>query len=141
VDPCQLPVTNIKKKEGGKDMKRICSWFIAIALVLLISRLAEAQMSALSLGEGWKAFHRMQAGQASPREKLDASIYIGYISGIVDAASYYRSYSSQVTVEEACNAVGKYLDKYPELLHGPAAFLVVEAISQAFPEFPTIKYR
>jgi hypothetical protein len=114
---------------------------IVTLFILLISPVAEAQLSAQSLGRGWKAYQRMQVGQASQSEQLDASFYIGYISGIVDAASYYRSFSSQVTVDKACIAVGQYLDKYPELWHGNANYLVVEALSQAFPEFPTIKYR
>jgi hypothetical protein len=98
-------------------------------------------MNASTLLSGWNAFKRMQIGQASPVAQQTSTMYIGYISGIVDAAFYYRSYFSPFTVANACNAVGKYLDKYPELRHGPAVFLMVEALSEAFPEFPTIKYR
>ena len=122
-------------------MNRIYSWLIVIAFVFLISPVAEAQLSDQSLGSGWKAYQRMQAGQASQSEQLDASLYIGYINEIIDAASYYRSYSTQVRFRDACDAVGKYLDKNPELWHGNANYLVVEALSQAFHEFPTIKYR
>ncbi len=122
-------------------MKRTCLVLMVVAFVFLISPVAEAQLSAQSLGRGWKAYQRMQAGQASQSDQLDASLYIGYINGIVDAASYYRSYSSQVTLRDACDVVGKYLDRNPELWHGNANYLVVEALSQSFPEFPTIKYR
>ena len=122
-------------------MKRLSMGLILIGFVFLISRVAEAQLSVQSLGKGWKAYQRMQAGEASPSEQLDASMYIGYVNGIVDAASYYRSYSSKVTVQSACDVVGKWLDKYPELWHGNANLLVVEALSAAFPDFPTIKYR
>jgi hypothetical protein len=122
-------------------MKRIWKGLIVMVFVLFINSVAEAQLSTQSLANGWKAFQRLQDGQASPAEQVDASMYSGYISGIVDAASYYRSYSSQVSVGEACNAVGKYLDKYPERRHGSAIYLVVEAMSEAFQKFPTIKYR
>jgi hypothetical protein len=122
-------------------MKRLGTGLIVVAFIFFISPLAEAQMDAQTLVKGWQAFQRMQAGQASPVQKQDASMYIGYINGIVDAASYYRSYSNHVTAQSACDVVGKYLDKYPELQHGNADLLVVEALSAAFPAFPTIKYR
>jgi len=112
-------------------VKGIYKGLIVMAIIFLISPLAEAQLSTQDLVKEWKAFQRMQAGQASAVDNADAAMYIGYISGIADAASYFRSDSNQVVVEEACNAVGKYLDKYPERWHGAAIYLVVEAMSQA----------
>jgi hypothetical protein len=122
-------------------MKRIWKGLIVIAFVFLISPLAEAQLACPELVAGWEAFQRMQAGQASPSESRAASIYVGYIYGIADAAFYYRSASGQITVKDAGYVVGKFLDEHPERLHGPAIYLVVEALSQAFPQFPTTKYR
>jgi len=122
-------------------MKRIWKGLNLIAFVFLITPLAEAQLSSPELVAGWKAFQRMQAGQASPSESRAASMYIGYIYGIADAASYYRSGSDQVTVKDVGHVVGKFLDENPERLHGSAIYLVVEALSQAFPQFPTTKYR
>ena len=117
-------------------MKGIYKGLIVMAIIFLISPLAEAQLSTQDLVKGWKAFQRKQAGQASAVDKADASMYIGYIYGIADVASYSRSDSSQVTVKEACYAAGKYLDKYPERWHGPAIFLVVEAMTYAVPKSP-----
>jgi hypothetical protein len=125
--------------ERENAMKRIYKGLIVMAVVFLISPLAEAQMSSQDLVKGWKAFQRVQAGQASPADQLDASMYRGYVLGIADAASYYLSHSDQVTVEEACYVVGNYLDRHPERWHGPAIYRVVEAMTEALPKFPIKK--
>jgi hypothetical protein len=101
-------------------MRLICKGIILLAIIFPTCASAEAEMDTSTLVKGWQAFQRAQAGQASPVDEQNASIYVSYIPGIVDAASHYRSYSCPLTLKNACNAVGQYLEEYPELLHGPA---------------------
>jgi hypothetical protein len=120
-------------------MKRICKGLIVMALILLITPLAEAQFTGHELVEGWKVYQRMLAGQAVA-EKTDAfrwGHYLGFVTGIAHAVSYYYGgIPSGSTVNQECNIVGKYLDEHPERWHEEPAILVIDALAQAFPTFP-----
>jgi Rap1a immunity proteins len=74
----------------------------------------------------------------SEEEYVHKAICIFYVSGIVDG---YRLGDSKlkictpdnVTLGELALIVSKYLNEYPEKLHNPPEYLVVDAIYTAFP--------
>jgi len=119
-------------------MKRIWKGLIVIAIVFYITPIAEAQWTGNDLVQGWKVFQRGERTAQMADVAYEGS-YIGYIMGVCQAINYYHNIASSFTVGQACNVVGKYLDEHPERLHEAAIVLVVDALNQAFPTFPTKK--
>lgn len=60
---------------------------------------------------------------------------IGYVQGIADATegTSIACIPSSVTAGQVEKIVQKYLAAHPELLHQRASFLVIDALSEAFP--------
>ena len=119
-------------------MNRIWKGLIVIAFIFLISAVAEAQWTGNDLVQGWKASQLGEKATQTADVAYQGS-YIGYIMGVCQATNYYHNIASSFTVGQACNVVGKYLDEHPERLHEAAITLVMDALSQAFPQFPTKK--
>lgn len=119
-------------------MKRILKGLIVIALVLLISQTVEAQAPADDLREGWKLYERFVRSGAETPPPLDAfkmGGYAGYVVGVWDTTVYYfySDTNYNVSKDQLCHVVGKYLDAHPERWNEPARALVTTAILQAFP--------
>jgi hypothetical protein len=77
----------------------------------------------------------------------DSGLCSGYIIGVTDAYAVWNDESAsrsqhpmlsfclegEVTAGQAIKVVERFLDNHPELLHKPAALLVVQAFHEAFP--------
>ena len=116
-------------------MKRICKGLIVMALIFLISPLAEAEMRGQMLVDGWNDYQNMKL-QGWRSSEL-GGVYMGYVSGICDATSF--SFPSGTKNEQVFDLVGKYLDEHLERWHEPAVILVLDALRAAFPKVPAEK--
>ena len=125
-------------------MKRVCKGLTVIALIFLMTPPAEAQFSGRDLADEWKAYQRATSKTSGMRtDQVQAADYMGFLQGVWYAAGYYslkaHAVGAGVTVNQTCHVVGRYLDAHPERWHEPAVILVVDALNEAFPEFPTKK--
>jgi hypothetical protein len=120
-------------------MKRIRKELIVIALVFLVSPVAEAALDGHTLVEGWKAYKRVEKDHAELVDPYLRGLYMGYVMGFCDAASKHFNIPSGTTNERIFIVVGKYVDEHPEEWHKPADFLVIKALNEEFPIFPKKK--
>ena len=125
-------------------MKGICKGLIVMALIFLISPVAEAQFfTGATLMDEWKAFQRANAGQLQPSDTITDAIknghYMGFVMGVWNTANYYYVTPGGITGAQMFHVVGKYLEEHPQRWHESAVILVVDALNQAFPQFPTKK--
>ena len=113
-------------------MKRMCGGLIAMAFVLLVSPVVDAQLyRGQKLVEGWKAYKIMLAPKPlkSPVLVQRMANYVGYVAGVYDANYDIFALPTDVTVDQICNAVGKYLDEHPEEWHELAVSLVLRGLT------------
>ena len=113
-------------------MKRICRGLIAMAFVLLVSPVADAQLyRGQKLVEGWKAYKIMLAPKPlkSPVLVQRMANYVGYVAGVYDANYDIFALPTDVTVDQICNAGGKYLDEHPKEWHELAVSLVLKGLT------------
>ncbi len=111
-------------------MKKI---LIVIAVFVLTFQSAHAEFKT---GNGlvtvWREYSKANAG--NPYNENDDGFYTGYVAGICDANTHTLfNIPEGATIGQACDVVGKWLDKHPEELNKPARQLVVQALKEAFP--------
>jgi len=119
--------------KGEMDMKRTYKGFIAMAIVFfIISPVADAQLHrGEKLVEEWKAYKTMSVPKSlkSPALVQRMGNYVGHVAGVYDANYDIFALPTDVTVDQLCNAVGKYLDEHQNELHEPAISLVLRGFS------------
>jgi hypothetical protein len=123
-------------------MKRIGKGLLVIIFIVLFAPMAEAQFSGQDLVDEWKAYQRVTSKSSGKRtDQVQAADYMGFLQGVWDTASYYdftpHGAGKGMTVHDLCRLVGKYLERHPERWHEPAVILVMDALNEAFPSFPT----
>ena len=111
-------------------MKKI---LIVIALSTLIFQSAHAEFKT---GNGlvtvWREYAKANAGNSY--NDNDDGFYTGYVAGICDANMRTLFHIPEgATIGQACDVVGKWLDRHPEEWNKPAKQLVVQALKEAFP--------
>ena len=84
------------------------------------------------LVDNMRAYEKTSIDDFNEREQ--ASLYMGYVSGVFDATSHYINIPKNITHGQAWDIVTKFLNKHPERLNEPAAKLIVEALLEAFPK-------
>jgi hypothetical protein len=123
-------------------MKRVYKGFIVIAFVFLLAPLAEAQFTGHDLVDEWKAYQSASSKSSGKRaDQVQAADYMGFLQGVWDTASYYdftpHGAGNGMIVHDLCRLVGKYLESHPDRWNEAAVILVMDALSEAFPTFPT----
>ena len=122
----------VEGEERGKAMTRTCKGLFVIATVFLIIPTADAQLyRGQKLVEDWKAYKIMLAPKPlkSPVLVQRMANYVGYVAGVYDANYDIFALPTDVTVDQICNAVGKYLDEHPEEWHEIAVSLVLRGLT------------
>jgi Rap1a immunity proteins len=117
---------------GGREMKRIWGGVFVIAIAFLISPVADAQLyQGQKLVEDWKAYKNTLIPKPlkSPVLVQHMANYVGYVAGVYDANYDIFALPSDVTVDQICNAVGKYLDDHPQEWHELAVSLVLRGLT------------
>jgi hypothetical protein len=62
--------------------------------------------------------------------------FMGYVTGVNDATNSFYGSMNNVTVNQMCFIVTKYMKTHPEKWNQCAVDLVVEALKEAFPKKP-----
>lgn len=110
--------------------------FIVFLLILLSSAQTECMAFFLS-GNDLVSLMR-EADKASSQDKSanysSAHEYMGFVTGVCDATSgFLFSLPPGATRGQINAVVSKYLKAHPEEWSAPAAFLVINALKEAFP--------
>ena len=114
---------------------------IVIAVSLFTFQSAHAEFkTGNGLVKVWLEYAKANAG--NPYNDNDDGFYTGYVAGICDANMHTQlTVPEGATIGQACDVVGKWLDKHPEEWNKPARQLVIKALKEAFPlqKLPPIK--
>ncbi|MEI8186999.1 MAG: Rap1a/Tai family immunity protein [Chlorobiaceae bacterium] len=111
-------------------MKKI---LLVITLCLLSSHTVQAEFkTGNGLVTAWREYQKSSEGK--PYNSNDDGFYTGYIAGVYDSSTHtlFRI-PDGATLGQACDVVGKWLDRHPEELNKPAHQLVIKALKEAFP--------
>ena len=106
---------------------------LVIVLCLLSFQPAQAEFkTGNGLVTAWREYQKSSAGK--PYNANDDGFYTGYIAGLCDSSMHSLfSIPEGATLGQACDVVGKWLDRHPEEWNRPAHQLVIKALKEAFP--------
>ena len=107
-----------------------------LALLLVISSTANASfMSGNNLMERYRSYKEYNAGNPSEEDLMLGMMYLGYVAGASDVLDNLEMICKPkgMTVGQAAQIVGKYLDDNPQELHISAGTLVFKALSEHYP--------
>jgi hypothetical protein len=124
-------------------------WILVLFILLISLIFAQTQSAAAGayyyfsgneLVEAMREYDAVLPGGANYYStKTGAAItvgeYFGYVLGVCDGTADEQLYEirADVTKQQILAVVSKYLKNHPEKWSEPAAFLVVEALQEAFP--------
>jgi len=61
--------------------------------------------------------------------------YLGYVQGVVGSRCFNNTLPKDITADQMCRIVAKFLEKHPERWNEPAHNLVRNALREAFPSY------
>ncbi len=106
---------------------------MAVALFLFGFSSAHAEFkSGNGLLSSWREYSKATLGQ--PYSANDDGFYTGYVAGVCDSKMHILfEIPEGATIGQACDVVGRWLDRHPEEWNKPAEQLVINALKEAFP--------
>jgi hypothetical protein len=66
---------------------------------------------------------------------LLAGNYLGYVQGVVEATASDYSLPNDITADEMCRIVAKFLERHPQRWKEPAPNLIRNALQEAYPVY------
>ena len=66
---------------------------------------------------------------------LLAGNYLGYVQGVVEATTSDYSLPKDITADQMCRIVAKFLEKHPQRWKEPAPNLIRNALQEAYPGY------
>jgi hypothetical protein len=119
--------------------KRICLMFVVLMIGIFLGSVAMTETGRIiyfngtTIAERMKAYEK-EASNMGDQDFYNSGVFTGYITGVVDANRLDPKHPvSGATVDQLCAIVAKYLKNNPDKLHLAGAFLVGQAINEAFP--------
>ena len=113
-------------------MKRLLG--IVLFAVFVLSFHSAFAMSGNELVDGMRVYLKADKNYTKA-DYLLAGNYLGYVQGVAEATASDYSLPDEVTADQLCHIVAKFLEKHPERWNEPASRLVRNALQEAFPSF------
>ena len=107
---------------------------IVLFVVLILSAHTALAMSGHDLAEGMKSYLKAEKDY-TPADFFLAGNYLGYVQGVVEATISDYSLPVELTPDDLCRVVARYLEKHPDQWKAPASDLVRDAIRKAYPKY------
>lgn len=80
---------------------------------------------------------------AENKSSFKADYYMGYVAATIDAigdsGANYLNIPGNVSLDQACHIVKKYLDDHPDEWNQPATVIIYKSMVKAFPESVVMK--
>ena len=107
---------------------------VTVFMLILLGSVVHAAFfeTGTSLMQGWREHQKVMQSQATQKDYLAASRFIGYVTGVVDAQADNLRTPVGATKDQICAIVGKYLEAHPEEWDQVGSDLVVKALRSAF---------
>lgn len=106
-------------------------------LLLIFGTEAEAHNTTFSSGVDVKRlvdeWNHGNATGATAEEAVDISFFQGYVNGIMDGIYGQFCPPDRLTIDQAISVIQKYLDNHPDQWGRNRAYLVRQALVNAFP--------
>jgi thymidylate synthase len=117
-----------------KSMKLVSSLIVLAAMILFTPLDSSAEFY-----DGNKLVQDMREHEKAERSDpsanhLHGAFYMGYVAGVYDALSSSFSPPENVTIDQLCSIVAKYLKENPQKWTLPASVLIWGALQKAFPK-------
>ena len=113
-------------------MKRLLG--IVLFAVYVLSFHSAFAISGNDLAAGMRAYLKADKDYTKA-DFLLVGNYLGYVQGVADATASDYSLPDEVTTDQLCHIVAKFLEKHPERWNEPASSLVRKALQEAFPSY------
>lgn len=70
---------------------------------------------------------------ATSDDPAEKSLFIGYVSGVMDANTEILCVPAEVSLQQAADITRKYLEQHPDIRHYAGRGFVILSITEAFP--------
>jgi hypothetical protein len=70
---------------------------------------------------------------ATSDDPVKEALFIGYVSGVLDANTEVLCVPAEVSLQQAANITRKYLEQHPDIRHFAGRGFVLLSITEAFP--------
>lgn len=116
------------------NMKIISKLSISFLIFFITASISYAAFfeTGAYLVKGWRSHQKVMLNQGSQIDYIQASEYVAYIKGVIDATEGSYFLKEGVTVDQVISIVGKYLDSHPEEWNEKGSDLIIKALNQAF---------
>src|ERR1035437_4983242 len=124
-----------RRKLRGKWI--VCATIFCLSLIAKGQSQKGESLTSLELRE-YCSFVGVDQAKLSDKEYNHRNICLFYVSGVLDGFRIGDSATKicvpdEASMGEVALVVSKYLNQYPEKLHNPAVYLVIDALHTAFP--------
>ena len=121
-------------------MKRLLTLFCVGAFLIVPIRAHARFWDGNYLVAKMRASERVSAGTSTNigADQVDAGMFLGFVVGVADTGEAlvgdkFYALPENPTAGQLCAVVSKYLKEHPEKWTRPAAWLVLDALTEAFP--------
>ncbi len=113
-------------------MKKLSGIVLFAALILGCH--TSFAMTGHDLADGMKSYLKAEKDY-TPADFFLAGNFLGYVQGVAEATISDYSLPGDLTPDDVCRVVARYLEKNPDKWKTQASELVREALQKAYPKF------
>ena len=113
-------------------MKRLLGMLLFV--VFVFSSNSAFAISGNDLIPGMKVYLKSETDYTKA-DFLLAGNYLGYVQGVAEATASDYSLPKDITADQMCHIVAKFLEKHPERWNEPAPNLIRNALQEVFPGY------
>lgn len=114
-------------------MKKLSKVIIGLSVLVFNCSMVWA-MTGEDLADAMKSYVKAEKDY-TPADYFMAGNYLGYVQGVAEATLSDYSFPNTLTPDDLCRVVTRYLEKHPEKRKEPAANVVRQALTQAYPKY------